>query len=175
MILDRSDNTRPATIDGRKLTETATDILWQTLGLLAPATEEMHDVPEGALTITVRAPGLKSLTLTPHQIRDVWEWISSWDMTGHTDPLEPDPLPTSVGELDRLLVLVDATYMPVSDYAALLDIPLERAAADVRAAAAKGLTSVESTAREGLWVEARSALYRLQHAEWPQPRVPRTD
>ena len=59
-------------------------------------------------------------------------------MTGHTDPLEPDPLPTSVGELDRLLVLVDATYMPVSDYAALLDIPLERAAADVRAAAAKG-------------------------------------
>ena len=33
VILDRSDNTRPATIDGRKLTETATDILWQTLGL----------------------------------------------------------------------------------------------------------------------------------------------
>lgn len=165
MILDRSNRDRP-TIDGRKIGEPTVDILFATLGALAPATEMLGTIPEGALTITVRAPGLKSLTLTPHQLRDTWDWISSWDMTVH-DPLDPDHVPTDVGQIDRLFVMVDATYMPVSDYAEYLDVPLDRAEADVRAAAAAGLTSVESTAREGSWVEARSALHRLQNAEWP--------
>ena len=103
MILDRSDNTRPATIDGRKLTETATDILRKSFSAGVKFIEDWklrkgetlnwgnykdsyigHLLRQKALNIPVRSSGGGTAVVNAHTQTHgpSWRMIVSMEKTG---------------------------------------------------------------------------------------------